>query len=91
MTIKGKWERDALRPGMRFFLESHPQKVADLGSDFGLVGLQNTLSLTVLLVPDSNTMEDRTPLWHDNQRQVGAGRPPARHEVVSGVAPSKSC
>ena len=44
MTIKGKWERDALRPGMRFFLESHPQKVGDLGSDFGLVGLQNTLA-----------------------------------------------
>ena len=36
-------------------------------------------------------MEDRTPLWHNNQRQVGAGRPPARHQVVSRVAPSKSC
>ena len=34
----------ALRPGTRLFLESHPQKVADLGSDFGLVGLQNTLA-----------------------------------------------
>ena len=44
ITIKGKWERDALRPGIRLFLESHPQKVADLGSDFGLVGLQNTLA-----------------------------------------------
>ena len=42
--IKGKWERDAVRPGIRLFLESHPQKVADLGSDFGLVGLQNTLA-----------------------------------------------
>ena len=28
---------------------------------------------------------------HNNQRQVGAGRPPTRHQVVSGVAPSKSC
>ena len=36
-------------------------------------------------------MEDRTPLWHNNQRQVGAGRPPTRHQVVSRVAPSKSC
>ena len=44
ITIKGKWQRDALRPGIRLFLESHPQKVADLGSDFGLVGLQNTLA-----------------------------------------------
>ena len=45
--------------------------------------------LTAILVPDSNTMEDRTPLWNNNQRQVGVGRPPARHQVVSGVAPSK--
>jgi len=37
-------ERDALRPGIRLFLESHPQKVVHLGSDFGLVGLQNTLA-----------------------------------------------
>ena len=44
ITIKGRWERDALRPGIRLFLESHPQKVADLGSDFGLVILQNTLA-----------------------------------------------
>ena len=42
--------------------------------------------LTAILVPDSNTMDDRTPLWHNKQRQVGAGRPPARHQVVSGVA-----
>ena len=34
-------EQDALRPGIRLFLELHPQKVADLGSDFGLVGFQN--------------------------------------------------
>jgi hypothetical protein len=27
-------------------------------------------------------MEDRTPLWHNNQRQVGAGRPLTRHKVV---------
>ena len=33
--------------------------------------------------------EERTPLWHNDHRQVGAGRPPARHQVVSGVAPSK--
>ena len=33
----------------------------------------------------------REKLWHNNQRQVGAGRPPTRHQVVSGVAPSKSC
>ena len=45
----------------------------------------------MILVPDSNTMENRTPLGHNNQRQVGAGRPPTRHQVVSGVAPSKSC
>jgi len=37
------------------------------------------------LVPDSNTTEDRTPLWHNSQRQVGAGRPPTRHQVVSCV------
>ena len=47
--------------------------------------------LTAILVPDSNTMKDRTPLWHNNQRHVGAGDPPDRHQVVSGVAPSKSC
>ena len=81
----------ALQPDIRLFLESHPQKVADLGSDFGLAGLQNTLGLTAILVPDSNTMADRTPLWHNNQRQVGAERPLAMHQVVSGVAPSKSC
>ena len=28
ITIKCKWERDALRPGIRLFLVSHPQKVA---------------------------------------------------------------
>ena len=28
ITIKGKWEQDALRPGIRLFLESHPQKVS---------------------------------------------------------------
>ena len=44
MTTKGKWEWDALRPGIRLFLESYPQKVADLGSDFGLIMLQNTLA-----------------------------------------------
>ena len=44
ITIKGKWERDALWPGIRLFLELLPRKVADLGSDFGLVGLQNTLA-----------------------------------------------
>ena len=44
ITIKGNAERDALRPGIRLFLESRPPKVADLGSDFGLVGLQNTLA-----------------------------------------------
>ena len=38
--------------------------------------------LTANLVPDSNTMEDRTPLWHNNQRQVGAGRSLTRHQVV---------
>jgi len=30
-------------------------------------------------------MEDKTPLGHNNQMQVGAGRPPTRHQVVSGV------
>ena len=44
MTINDKWEQDALRPGIRLFQESHRPKVADLGSDFGLVGLQNTLA-----------------------------------------------
>ena len=45
ITSKGKWERDALPPGIRWFLESHPQKVADWGSDFvGFNGLQNTLA-----------------------------------------------
>ena len=44
MTIKGKWERDALRPGIRLFLELPSQKVADLDSDLGLVGLQNALA-----------------------------------------------
>ena len=73
------------------FLESQPQKVAHLGADFGLVGLQKHPGLTAIPVPDSNTMEDRTPLWHNNQRQVGAGRPPTRHQVVSGVTPSKCC
>ena len=85
---------DAFRPGIRLFLERHPQKVAGLGSDLGLIGLQNTLAypgLTAILVLDSNTMEDRTPLWHSNQRQVGTGRPPTRHQVVSGVTPSKRC
>ena len=38
-TIKCKWERDALRPGIRLFLESHPPNVADLGSDLGLSSL----------------------------------------------------
>ena len=47
--------------------------------------------LAAILVPNSNTMKDRAPLWHNNQRQVGAGRPPTRHQVVSGVAPSESC
>ena len=40
--------------------------------------------LKAILVPNTNTMEDRTPLWHNNQRQVGVGRPPTRHRVVSG-------
>ena len=30
--------------GCLLFLESHPPKVADLGSDFDLVRLQNTLA-----------------------------------------------
>ena len=47
--------------------------------------------LTAILVPDSNTMKDKTPLWHNNQRKMGARRPPTRHQVVSGVAPSKGC
>ena len=58
---------------------------------FGLRFWQNLVShkiakhpgLTAILVPDSNTMEDRTPSWHTKQRQAGAGRPPARHQVVS--------
>ena len=29
--------------------------------------------LTAILVPDCNTMEDRTPLWHNNQRQEASG------------------
>ena len=92
ITIKGRWERDALRQGIRLFLESHPPKVADLGSDFGLARrIAKHPGLTAMLVPNSNTMEDRTPLWHNHRRQVGAGRPPSRHQVVSGVAPSKSC
>ena len=41
-------------------VESHPQKVADLGSDFGLVGLKKNPGLTAILVPGSNNMEDRT-------------------------------
>ena len=49
MTINGKWERDALRPGIRLFLEAHPQKVADLGSDFGLVGLLSLCGHEVML------------------------------------------
>ena len=62
ITIKGKWERDALLPGIRLFLESHPQKVVDLGSGFGLVGLQpKHPGLTAILVPDSNTTEGRIP------------------------------
>ena len=81
ITIKGKWEQDALWTGIRLFLESHPQNVADLGSNFCLVGLQKYPGLTVILVPDSNTMEDRTLLWHNNQSQMGAGRPQARHQV----------
>ena len=43
ITNKGKWEWYAHRPGIRLFLELHPQKIADFGSDFDLVGLQNTL------------------------------------------------
>ena len=93
ITIKGKWERDTLRPGTRLFLESHPQKVAHLSSDFVWSRriAKEDPGLTAILVPNSNTMEDRTPLGHNNQRQMGAGRPPTRHQVVSGVAPSKSC
>ena len=34
--------------------------------------------MTAILVPDSNTMEDRTPLWHNNQTQVGPGCPRTR-------------
>ena len=30
ITIKGKWQRDALRPGIRLFQESHPQKAAQI-------------------------------------------------------------
>ena len=73
------------------FLELHPQNVADLGSDFGSRQIAKHPGLTAILVPDSNTTQDRTPLWHNNQRQVEAGRPPTRHQDVSGVAPSKSC
>ena len=29
-------------------------------------------------------MEDRTPLWHNNQMQAAVGRPLTRHRVVSG-------
>ena len=106
---------------IRLFLESHPQKVGDLGSDFGRrsSGLQNTMRrrvlkkghflssdfgppsdlqthhrLTAILVPDSNTMEDRTRVcgmtvfkgkWERDALRRQAS------EVVSGVAPSKSC
>ena len=73
------------------FLELPPQNVADLGSDFGSRWIAKHPGLTAILVPDSNTMEDRTPLWHNNQMQVGARRPPTRHQDVSGVAPSKCC
>ena len=74
-------------------MESHPQNVADLGSDFvwsRWIAKEHP-ALTAILVPDSNTMEDRTHLWHTNQRQMGTGRPLTRHQVVYGVAPLKSC
>ena len=68
-----------------------PSKSCSFGLRFWSRRTAKHPGLTAILVPDSNTMEDRTPLWHNNQRQVGAGRPPTRHQVVSGVAPSKSC
>ena len=92
LTIKGKWEQDALQPGIRLFLESQHQNVADMdGLRFWSRRIAKHPGVTAILVPDSNTMEDSTPLWHSNQTQVAAGRPPARHQVVSGVAPSRSC
>ena len=52
---------------------------------------QSRPGLTAILVSHSNTTDDRKHFGHNNQRQVGAKRPPTRHQVVSGVAPSKSC
>jgi len=34
-------------------------------------------------------MEDRTPLWYNNQRQVGAGCSPTKNQVVSESHPQK--
>jgi len=71
-------------------VSGHSQKVADLGwLGFWSRQIAKHPGMTAILVPDSNTMKDRTPLWHNKQRQVGAGRPLERHQVVSGVAPSK--
>ena len=71
---------DALPPGTRLFLESHPQKVAHLSSDFlfGLVGLQNTLAcLTAILVPNSNIRADGDTFLGHNQSKAGgsSGQP----------------
>ena len=68
-----------------------PSKSCRFGLRFGSRQIAKHPGLTAILVPDSNTMEDRTPLWHNNQRQVGSGRLPTRHQVLSGVSPSKSC
>ena len=74
----------------QLFPESHPQEVADLGSDFGLASwIAKHPGLTAILIPDSNAMKDRTPLWHNNQRQVGAGCPPARHQLFFESHPQK--
>ena len=68
-----------------------PSKSCCFGLRFWDCQIAKQPGLTAILVPDSNTMEDRTPLRHNNQMQVGAGRPAARHQVVSVVALSKSC
>ena len=75
MTIKDKWERDALRPGIRLFLESRTLKKlliwAQIVWQFWSCRIAKHPRLTAILVPDSNTIDDRTPLWHNdnNQRQ----------------------
>ena len=99
-VVSGVTPSKSSRFGLRFWsrqiakhvpwLDSHP------GPRFQYHRGQNTFVAqqskeSGILVPDSDTMEDRTPLWHNNQRQVGAGHPLTRHQVVSGVAPSKRC